>query len=454
MSRRGALVLVAALIAGAGLGTWAWLRHSRAPRRPFERVILLGFDGAAPNLLEPLWARGELPQLRRLREQGAYGPLRSFSPNKSAILWTSVATGKTMLKHGIIDWTYVDQAGLEVPFEDRSRRVKSYWEILSERGEATGTLNWWLTYPPAPILKGFIVSNAFRHTPEAHTIHPRRLFDAINPLRVDTNRVPEDMKALGIPDWRPEDATLPLGNARHVLGAYRQYVAQDLTNDRVSDLLWEREPVAVFSSYFRLVDVTSHFAVHFADRAVHAAAAAAENAGRLTPEAEQLMDAEMARVLAPAYRFMDAVVGKYLERMDDRTLLIVCSDHGFRFFKGAYAHAHRTMAPPDGVLFLAGAGVKPGVRLNGATLLDVAPTILWAMGHPVAQDMDGVVFFPAFEARLSRRFPVAKVPTFESRERATGQGAASDEALDRKVLEDLKALGYIGGEPKTPEAEP
>jgi arylsulfatase A-like enzyme len=194
------------------------------------------------------------------------------------------------------------------------------------------------------------------------------------------------------------------------------------------------------------VDVTSHFAVHFTDRAVYDVAAAAEREGRLTPQAEAAMDAELARVLTPVYRFMDAVVGKYLARMDERTLLIVCSDHGFRFFKGAYAHAHRAMAPPDGVLFLAGAGVRPGQRLTGPTLFDVAPTILWALGQPVARDMDGVVFSPAFEARLARRFPVAFVPTYETHARAPGGDVASDEALDRKVLEDLRTLGYIGGD--------
>jgi predicted AlkP superfamily phosphohydrolase/phosphomutase len=415
-------------------------------------VVLLGFDGASPNLIDPLLARGELPNLQRLREQGACGALRSFAPTKSAILWTSVATGKTMLKHGIVDWTYVNRQGLQVPFAGDARRAKSYWEILAERRVTAGTLNWWLTYPPAPILEGYVVSNAFRHTAEAHTVHPRRLFDAINPLRVDTTRAPAEMRALGIPDWRAEDATLPLGNARQVLGAYHQYVAQDLTNDRVSDHLWEAQPVQVFSSYFRLVDVTSHFAVHFVDPEAHAAAAAAEREGRLTPEAEAKIDAALAEVVAPVYRFMDAVVGKYLARIDPRTLLIVCSDHGFRFYKGAYAHAHRGMQPPEGVLFLAGAGVRPGQRLTGPTLYDVAPTILWAMGQPVARDMDGAVLLPAFDARLARRFPVAWVPSYETREPAPGEARASDEKLDREALEDLRTLGYIGGEEKEEEA--
>src|SRR5262245_48535112 len=117
----------------------------RAPR--IERVVLLGFDGVGPNLVEPLIEQGRLPALRRVMNEGAYGPLRSFATTKSNILWTSVATGKTMLKHGIVDWTFVNQQGLTVPYEDRGRRVKTYWEILDERGLGSVTINWWLTQP-------------------------------------------------------------------------------------------------------------------------------------------------------------------------------------------------------------------------------------------------------------------------------------------------------------------
>ncbi|HWW93231.1 MAG TPA: alkaline phosphatase family protein, partial [Vicinamibacteria bacterium] len=82
----------------------AWALWSSIPSPRVERVILLGFDGAAPNLIGPLLEAGRLPAIKRLIELGAYGPLRSAHPTKSAILWTSISTGKTMIKHGIIDW--------------------------------------------------------------------------------------------------------------------------------------------------------------------------------------------------------------------------------------------------------------------------------------------------------------------------------------------------------------
>jgi len=445
MSRLVRGLLVVALAGSAAAGALALRKRApELPLRPADRVFFLGFDGADPDLIEPLVAQGKLPAIERLMAMGTYGRLRSFSPTKSAILWTSVATGKTMLKHGIIDWTYVNKVGLQVPFEDRSRKVKTYWEILSERGVTTGTLNWWMSYPPPPIINGYIVSNAFRHTLEPHTVHPQRLFPLIAPLKLNREDALEEMRRQGMPAWRKQDATLPLHGAREVLDAYPLYVSQDLTVDRVSDYLFATQPVEVFSTYFRLVDVTSHFAVHFVDRKLYAETVALEDAGRLTPEATQRMDTEFARVLTPLYQLMDRTIAKYLARMDDRTVLIVSSDHGFDFYRGNYAHAHHGMQPPDGVLFCAGPGFKQGSRLKGATLFDIAPTILYSIGQPVPSDMDGTLLTAALEPDELPRCPMRSIASYESQERQTASGTAAS-AIDDKVPEDLKTLGYIQG---------
>ena len=39
---------------------------------PFDRVVLLGFDGATPAVVELLAAQGKLPSLKRLMDEGAY----------------------------------------------------------------------------------------------------------------------------------------------------------------------------------------------------------------------------------------------------------------------------------------------------------------------------------------------------------------------------------------------
>jgi predicted AlkP superfamily phosphohydrolase/phosphomutase len=453
MSKTPRVVIMVVVLIGAAAAGGFLYRRSQAPRRPAERVILLGFDGADPDIVDILVGQGKLPSLARLMQTGGYGRLRSFSPTKSAILWTSVATGKTMVKHGIVDWTYINRMGIEVPYQDSARRAKTYWEILSERGIRAGTLNWWMSYPPPPITHGFIVSNAFRHTSARQTVHPPQLYDSLAPLRLTDAEVQSEMKRLGIADWKADNATIPIGSVRNAVEAYWLYVSQDLSTDRVSDAMWDKHAADVFSTYFRLVDVTSHFAVHFTDPKLYEETVALEAQGGLTPEARTRMDTEFARVVTPVYALMDAIVGKYMGRMDSRTLLIVCSDHGFDFFRRGYAHAHRTMSPPDGVLFLAGPGVKKGSRIEKATLFDIAPTILHAMGQPLASDMDGTMLSAAFEERYLRRHPARTIASYESKERQmAAAGVPAD--VDKEVMEDLKTLGYIGGEEKPEKGSP
>jgi type I phosphodiesterase/nucleotide pyrophosphatase len=439
MSRGLRFSLAALLVVVAAGG--ALLLARRAGDPPVTRVVLLGFDGAAPNLLEPLLAEGKLPAIRRLMDDGVYGHFQSFHPCKSGVLWTSIATGKTMLKHGILDWTYLNANGITVPYADSGRRVKTYWEILSERGVKTGTLNWWMSYPPPPITGGYLVSNAFRKRPEADTVSPPSLFDWIEPLRLPYDAVPAEMKRQGFPVWREEDATSPLGAAQAALLSYATYFGQDVTVDRASDYLWKASPVQVFSTYFRLPDVTCHFAFHFLDRKLYDEVVDRDREGKLTPEDVRRLDVAMAHVVAPAYEVMDRTIAKYLERIDAGTLLIVCSDHGFAYFHGGYNHYNPAMPAPDGVIFVKGPGIRRGARIEGARLFDIAPTILHAMGQAVAQDMDGTVLQAAYRPGYLDRHPVRTIATYESTARRQGTGSPS--RIDDEVLDDLRTLGYV-----------
>ena len=52
---------------------------------------------------------------------------------------------------------------------------------------------------------------------------------------------------------------------------------------------------------------------------------------------------------------------------------------------------------PDGILIAHGPHIKPGEKIEGARLFDIAPTILHMMALPVPQDMDGMVLKELFK---------------------------------------------------------
>ncbi|MFO7865507.1 MAG: alkaline phosphatase family protein, partial [Candidatus Aminicenantes bacterium] len=73
------------------------------PPAPPPKVMVIGLDGADWNIINPLLEQNKLPHLRSLIENGSSGVFHTVRPTKSPVLWTSIGTGKTMLKHGVLD---------------------------------------------------------------------------------------------------------------------------------------------------------------------------------------------------------------------------------------------------------------------------------------------------------------------------------------------------------------
>ena len=93
---------------------------------------------------------------------------------------------------------------------------------------------------------------------------------------------------------------------------------------------------------------------------------------------------------------------------------------------------------PPGIILMMGDGVEKGVRLQGATVHDVAPTVLALAGVAPAADMKGRVLEEALTFE-----PPAPVPSHDGLAyRGPGQTAPNDE-VDAAVEEELRGLGYI-----------
>lgn len=151
-------------------------RRIPGPRRA-RKVVLLGLDGLEPTIAERMMDAGELPNLARLRETGAYRRLGTSTPALSPVAWSTFATGTDSSRHAIWDFlsrdrrTYLPRLSssevygsarflrlgrLAIPLGGRGgvrgmRRSRSFWSVLSDHGIASSVLRVPITFPVEPI---------------------------------------------------------------------------------------------------------------------------------------------------------------------------------------------------------------------------------------------------------------------------------------------------------------
>ncbi|MGC9055119.1 MAG: alkaline phosphatase family protein, partial [Candidatus Hydrogenedens sp.] len=68
------------------------------------RVVLLGFDGAEPDIVKSMLEKKQLPNLETVMKQGCFLNLTSTIPPQSPTAWSSFATCKNPGEHGIYDF--------------------------------------------------------------------------------------------------------------------------------------------------------------------------------------------------------------------------------------------------------------------------------------------------------------------------------------------------------------
>ena len=119
------------------------------------RTLVVGFDGATPQLLFP-WARsGQLPVLGRLLEASQWGRLRSTLPPMTLPAWSSFLTGAGPGEHGIFDFCWPDVGRRRLHLVDaRDRAIPTIPRLLSDQGYRVGTFLFPTTWPPQPLTGG------------------------------------------------------------------------------------------------------------------------------------------------------------------------------------------------------------------------------------------------------------------------------------------------------------
>ena len=411
-----------------------------------KRLLIVGWDAADWIIIDRLFASGRLPNLRRLVDAGARADLGTLEPKLSPLLWTSIATGKTADKHGILNFVEPkpDGSGLQVS-SSTSRKTKAIWSILSQNSLATHVVGWYASHPAEPIA-GAVVTNLLQEgePPDpaaswalpAGSVHPESLRDAVSGSRQRAQAFPrEALRAL-----LPKVDEVGLGDAR----------VQQLVKLMSYAASVERAAVATLSSgkpwdatmvFFDAIDTVGHHFMQFvAPRMAHVS----ERDHRL-----------LGGVMDKVYEWHDAALGRVLEAAGDEVTVLLLSDHGFH---SDHLRPNLSELPPErrmeleaswhrpqGVLVMSGPGVKKGAEIASPTILDLAPTALALLGLGAGEDMDGRVLAEALMGLAPARIPSWDAVDGDSGLHPPEMRQDPFEAAD--ALQQLVDLGYMAALP-------
>ena len=413
-----------------------------------KRIVLLGWDAADWKMIHPLLEKGQMPNLQKLIDGGVMGNVASLSPMLSPILWTSIATGKHADKHGILGFAEPDIDNNKVrPVTSTSRKCKAVWNILSEQGKKAGVVNWFASHPAEPI-DGFVVTDRY---PQAvgppdkpwpavpGSVHPAELLDEACELRVHPAATTPQQVAPFIPNLKDVD---PEKDKK--LHELRVLLAQCASAQAVSTFMMQKREWDFLGVYFDTIDRFAHAFMEFHP-----------------PKMEHVSDRDFElyqHVMTGIYRFHDMMLGRMMQLAGEDTTFIILSDHGFHcdhlrptgsaeIKDGRPVAWHRL----HGMVVISGPEIKKDERVYGASLLDIAPTILWLMGLPVAEDMDGHALIQIAEGELSEPNRIetyepkadAEAVAKEDAERVASDSTSDDPWVAQQMMQRLADLGYV-----------
>jgi predicted AlkP superfamily phosphohydrolase/phosphomutase len=378
---------------------------------------MLLLEGAS---LEYIWTRtseGRLPGFGRLLESGAAIDLATIRPTQPDPVWSAVATGMFPPKNGIRSaasyYARNDTRAVDLlpdhcfshvlvhlgfvrdePNSASARRARPLWSILAEAGIPVGVVRWPLTYPAQPV-PGFIVTDRFHDLLGS-------MFEFDDHVAYPPEAVPLARVAFSDPAG-DEAGPVPAGVTDAVA---EESTRRDRLYSRAMQELRSRWDARFVALRYQSLDTVGHRYLQYAQR----------GSGDVSEEERR----RNIQVIDRAYAYVDAEVGRALDAMVPGDLVLVVSGFGMQRLNPAKQLIGRLMGDPDltgtherapdGFLLAYGDAVARG-RHQRASIVDVAPTVLYFLGLPVGRDMDGYARTDLFTAAFTAERPIAFIPT-------------------------------------------
>jgi predicted AlkP superfamily phosphohydrolase/phosphomutase len=304
-------------------------------------VAVVGIDSGDWDLIDPYLDAGQLPNLARLRRDGASARLdvdSAFSP----VSWTTLATGHHPDVHGV---SLPDRREDVLQMGGDQVQVKRLWDIAGAGGKRSLVVDYWLTHP-AYAIEGVMIGKA-AFAPAAD--------------------IP------GGPSATPADAHQRIGRPIEPTALREELGALDLLTDTSSAWMdgWMQDEgfdLLVLPIY--PVDVALHMLW-----SEHAAVAAGVDLSRVpTDEGERTRRGH--DLVFQTLLMADELVGRALDYVGDGGYVIVVSDHGHT----GTDSSHRRIAISRALLDGGGGTVERGTFESEGATIRMEATHRWVDG--------------------------------------------------------------------------
>jgi predicted AlkP superfamily phosphohydrolase/phosphomutase len=220
------------------------------PKKDRRKLLIIGLDGVAHDMLGANGRPSLLPSLTRFCAPGAPRRMSVSLPEISAVSWSSFMTGTQAGDHGIFGFVDLVPGTYQVRFPDfRDLKVPTFFDELGMQGRRSVIINLPATYPARPIpgvlISGFIALNL------ENSVYPARYLPLLKQVgyQVDVDAAKgRDRKQEFLADL-------------HCLLRTRKHVA---------DILWEKENWDLFMFTVTETDRLQHFLYDAYDDPRHA----------------------------------------------------------------------------------------------------------------------------------------------------------------------------------------
>jgi len=117
-----------------------------------QKILIIGIDGAPPSFIEKFTEDGTMPNLAKLKKEGAYSRMLPVPPCDTPTNWSTLMNGSWAATHGVTSF-FVHYPGdpLDKFYSTTTSRActsEYIWDSAIREGKRCIVLNWPISWPP------------------------------------------------------------------------------------------------------------------------------------------------------------------------------------------------------------------------------------------------------------------------------------------------------------------